>query len=67
MRVIFRFGSRTILLHIAAVIIVGLFASYAIISVPDSPKFQSKAGILDLTQVHVSENPLKLKGEWAFY
>ncbi|MBM7567695.1 signal transduction histidine kinase [Paenibacillus sacheonensis] len=34
---------------------------------PDSPKIESKEGILDLTQVHVSENPLKLTGEWAFY
>ncbi|GGD72755.1 sensor histidine kinase [Paenibacillus nasutitermitis] len=67
MRGILRFGSRTILLHIAAAVVVGLIASYAVISAPDSPKFQSEAGILDLTQVHVSENPLKLKGEWAFY
>jgi signal transduction histidine kinase len=67
MRGILRFGSRTILLHIAAVVVVGLVASYAVISTPDSPKFQSKEGILDLTQVHLSENPIKLKGEWAFY
>ena len=67
MRGILRFGSRTILLHIAAAVVVGLVASYAVISAPDSPKFQSEEGILDLTQVHVSENPLKLKGEWAFY
>ncbi|RAV13836.1 ATP-binding protein [Paenibacillus contaminans] len=67
MRGILRFGSRTILLHIAAAVIVGLVASYAVISAPDSPKFQSEEGILDLTQVHVSKNPLKLNGEWAFY
>jgi len=67
MRDILRFGSRTILLHIAVAVVVGLVASYAVISAPDSPKFQSEEGILDLTQVHVSENPLKLKGEWAFY
>ena len=67
MRGILRFGSRTILLHIAAAVVVGLVASYAVVSAPDSPKFQSEEGILDLTQVHVSENPLKLKGEWAFY
>lgn len=67
MRGILRFGSRTILLQIAAAIVVGLVASYAVVSVPDSPKFESEAGILDLTQVHVSENPLKLQGEWAFY
>jgi len=62
-----RFGSRTILLYIAAAIVVGLVASYAVISAPDFPKFQSEEGNLDLTQVHVSENPQKLKGEWAFY
>lgn len=67
MRGILRFGSRTILLQIAAAIVFGLVASYAVISVPDSPKFESEEGILDLTQVHVSENPLNLKGEWAFY
>lgn len=67
MRDILRFGSRTILLYIAAAVVVGLVASYAIVSAPDSPKFQSEEGILDLTQVHVSENPLKLQGEWAFY
>jgi signal transduction histidine kinase len=55
------------LLYIAAAVVVGLVASYAVISASDSPKFQSEKGILDLTQVHVSENPLKLKGEWAFY
>ncbi len=67
MRGILQFGSRTILLHIVAAIVVGLVASYAVISAPDSPKFPSEEGILDLTQVHVSENPLKLEGEWAFY
>ncbi|RUS43294.1 ATP-binding protein [Cohnella sp. AR92] len=67
MRGILRFGSRTILLYIAAAVIVGLVASYAVISAPDSPKFQSKEGILDLTQVHISKNPIKLRGEWAFY
>jgi hypothetical protein len=55
------------LFYIAAAVVVGLVASYAVISAPDSPKFQSEEGILDLTQVHVSENPVKLKGEWAFY
>ena len=67
MRGILRFGSRTILLHIAVAILVGLFASYAVISVPDTPKFQSEKGFLDLTQAHVSEHPVKLKGEWEFY
>ncbi|WP_233711198.1 ATP-binding protein [Lederbergia citrisecunda] len=55
------------MLHIAAAVVIGLVASYAVISAPDSPKFQSKEGILDLTQVHVSKNPIKLNGEWAFY
>ena len=67
MRSIFRFGSRTILLHITVAIVVGLIASYAVIPAPDSPKIQSEEGILDLTQVHISKNPLKLQGEWAFY
>ncbi|WP_138756169.1 ATP-binding protein [Paenibacillus sinopodophylli] len=67
MRDILRFGSRTIWLQIAVVIVVGLVASYAILSAPDSPQIQSEEGILDLTQDHVSMNPLKLQGEWAFY
>jgi signal transduction histidine kinase len=67
MRVILRFSSRTILLHIVAAIILGLIVGYAVVSTPDSPKIQSKDGILDITQAHVSENPLKLQGEWAFY
>ncbi|MFC3790123.1 ATP-binding protein [Paenibacillus sp. GCM10012307] len=60
-------GSRTILLHIAAAVVIGLVASYAVIFASDSPKFQSEEGILDLTKVYVSENPIKLNGEWAFY
>jgi len=67
MRGILRFSSRTILLYVVAAIVVGLVASYAVVSAPDSPKLQSEEGILDLTQVHVRENPLKLQGEWAFY
>lgn len=67
MRGILQFGSRTILLYIAAAVVVGLVASYAVVPAPDSPKIQSEEGILDLTQVHVHENPLKLQGEWAFY
>ncbi|WP_214630859.1 ATP-binding protein [Paenibacillus agaridevorans] len=67
MKSILRFGSRTMLFHIVAAVVVGLVVSYAVISAPDSPNLQSEKGILDLTQVHVSENPLKLKGEWAFY
>jgi len=67
MRGILRIGSRSILLYIIAVLVIGSVVSYAVVPAPDSPKFQSEKGILDLTQVHVSENPLKLKGEWAFY
>ncbi len=67
MRGILRFGSRTIWLHIAAVIVVGLVASYVVIFAPDTHKFKSEEGILDLTQVDISVNPQKLTGEWAFY
>ncbi|OUS78529.1 hypothetical protein B1748_00160 [Paenibacillus sp. MY03] len=67
MKGILRIGSRTILLHIVAAVVVGLVISYAVISVPESPNLHSEKGILDLKQVHVSENPLNLKGEWAFY
>jgi signal transduction histidine kinase len=67
MRDILRFGSRTILLRIAVVVVVGLVASYALVSAPDSPPIQSEEGILDLTEDHVSNNPRKLQGEWAFY
>lgn len=67
MRGILRFGSRTILLYIAAAVMVGLVASYAVMPAPDSPKIESQEGVLDVTHVHVSENPLKLAGEWAFY
>lgn len=47
--------------------VVGLVASYALVSAPDSSKFQGEKGVLDLTQAHVSEHPIKLNGEWAFY
>jgi signal transduction histidine kinase len=64
---ILRFGSRTILLHIAVAVFVGLAASFTIVSGQDSPKILSEKGILDLSQVHVSKNPLELQGEWEFY
>ncbi|MGO4182904.1 ATP-binding protein [Paenibacillus sp. TAF43_2] len=67
MRGILRFGSRTILFYIIAALVIGSVVSYVVVPAPDSPKFQSEKGILDLTQAHVSENPVKLKGEWAFY
>jgi signal transduction histidine kinase len=67
MRGILRFGSRNILLHIAIAIVIGLAVSYAIVPVPDTPKIKSEEGFLDLTQVPISKNPLKLQGEWEFY
>ncbi|MGO4348944.1 ATP-binding protein [Paenibacillus sp. MCAF9] len=53
--------------YIIAALVFGSVVSYVVVPAPDSPKFQSEKGILDLTQAHVSENPVKLKGEWAFY
>ncbi|WP_235775585.1 ATP-binding protein [Paenibacillus sinensis] len=44
-----------------------MIASYVVIFAPDTPKFQSEEGILDLTQVDVGVNPQKLTGEWTFY
>ncbi|KQY93595.1 hypothetical protein ASD24_20730 [Paenibacillus sp. Root52] len=67
MRESFRMGSRTIWLYIVAAIVVGSVVGYFVLSVPDSPKFQSEEGVLDLTQVQVSTNPQKLTGEWTFY
>lgn len=55
------------MLYIAAAVVVGLVASFAVVPASDSPKFQSEEGILDLTQVYVSKNPQKLNGEWEFY
>lgn len=62
-----RFGSRTILLHIIAAIVVGLIVSYVVVSAPHTPKVESQEGILDLSQVHVGKNPVQLQGDWAFY
>lgn len=67
MRESFRMGSRTIWIYIVAAIVAGLVGGYFVLSVPDSPKFQSEKGMLDLTQVQVSTHPQKLTGEWAFY
>jgi Osmosensitive K+ channel histidine kinase len=66
-RSIFRFHPRTILLHIVAAVVIGLIASYAVISTPDSPKIPSKEGILDLTQHPIHNDSLQLQGEWAFF
>ncbi len=62
-----RIGSRSILLHILAAIVVGLIVSYAVVSAPHSPKIESHEGVLDLTQVQVSKNPIPLQGDWTFY
>ncbi|WP_238653988.1 ATP-binding protein [Paenibacillus piscarius] len=68
MRGILRSGSRKIWLHIAVVVVMGLIASYAILSVtPGAPQLRSEAGVLDLTHHSINQNPLKLQGEWAFY
>src|SRR5690606_29859108 len=32
-----------------------------------STKFESEDGMLDLTEAHISEEPVKVQGEWAFY
>ncbi|CAM4188394.1 ATP-binding protein [Saccharibacillus endophyticus] len=63
----FKFGSRIVWLYVTAAIVVGLAASYVVISALDSPKFESREGVLDLRQVEVRENPQKLAGEWEFY
>ncbi|MEK4045111.1 ATP-binding protein [Paenibacillus sp. FSL H8-0048] len=68
MRGILRSGSRNIWLQITVVVVIGLIASYAILSAtPDAPKPRSKEGLLDLTHNSIYQNPLKLQGEWAFY
>lgn len=68
MRGILRNSSRNILLRIAVAVVIGLAASYAILSAPPgTPKLQSKQGFLDLTQHSINKQPLKLQGEWTFY
>ncbi|PYE48869.1 hypothetical protein HUB98_16350 [Paenibacillus barcinonensis] len=67
MRGILRVGSRKVWFYIVAAVVVGLVTGYVVLSETDSPKFQSKEGILDLTHVQLSANPQKLTGEWAFY
>jgi Osmosensitive K+ channel histidine kinase len=67
MRGYYRFGSRSILLNIVIAIVIGLIASYAVVSAPQSPKIESRDGVLDLTQVHISKHPIPLQGDWAFY
>jgi signal transduction histidine kinase len=62
-----RFSSRKIILYIAAAIMVGLVTCYAVISASNSTEIQSDKGRLDLSQVQVSERPIKLQGEWEFY
>jgi len=67
MRGMLRFSSRKIILYIAAAIMVGLVTCYAVISASNSTEIQSDKGRLDLSQVQVSERPIKLQGEWEFY
>ncbi|SMF57626.1 Glycosyl hydrolases family 2, sugar binding domain [Paenibacillus barengoltzii] len=67
MRGMLRFSSRKIILYIAAAIMVGLVTCYAVISASNSTEIQSDKGTLDLSQVQVSERPIKLQGEWEFY
>nr|WP_154960345.1 ATP-binding protein [Paenibacillus xylanexedens] len=66
-RDILRVSSRTILLHIIFVVVIGLVISYAVMSAPDSPPVKSEQGILDLTQGRIRTNPVQLEGEWTFY
>jgi len=66
-RDILRVSSRTILLHITFVVVIGAAISYAIMSAPESPPIRSEQGILDLTKDHIRTNPVKLQGEWTFY
>lgn len=67
MRGIFRLGSRLIWLYGVAAIVVGLAASYVVIAALDSPKFESREGVLDLTKVDIQQNPQQLTGDWTFY
>lgn len=67
MRGMLRFSSRKIILYIAAAIMVGLVTCFAVISASNSTEIQSDKGRLDLSQVQVSERPIKLQGEWEFY
>ncbi|MFU1797837.1 7TM diverse intracellular signaling domain-containing protein [Paenibacillus azoreducens] len=55
------------MLRIVVAIVIGLIASYVVVSVPDAPRIENKEGVLDLTQVNVTQNPIKLQGEWTFY
>lgn len=64
-----QFSSRTFLLHIVVSITLGLVASYLYLGIisSSSTKFESEDGMLDLTEAHISEEPVKVQGEWAFY
>jgi len=67
MRGIFQPDSRLFLLRLVAALVVGLVVSYAIVSPSKSLEFQSEKGVLDLSNVRVWENSVKLQGEWEFY
>ncbi|MCQ4086363.1 7TM diverse intracellular signaling domain-containing protein [Saccharibacillus sp. JS10] len=62
-----RLGSRILWIYVLAALVGGLAVSYVVLTALDSPKFESREGILDLTQVELEKNPQKLTGEWAFY
>jgi hypothetical protein len=48
-------------------LVLGLAASFAVVSSPASTNVESDRGVLDLTRVRVSETPVKLQGDWEFY
>src|SRR5690606_35134482 len=60
-------SSNTNVIQIVTAVILGLVVSFILMSVPHLPKIESKQGILDISQIHISEEPIKLKGEWEFY
>jgi len=64
---ILRFNVRSLWLQIAVAAVIGLVATLALISPTDSAQVQSEKGILDLSDVQLSEDTVKLTGEWEFY
>ncbi|MCM3633838.1 ATP-binding protein [Paenibacillus camelliae] len=67
MRRMLGLSSNTNVIQIVTAVILGLVVSFILMSVPHLPKIESKQGILDISQIHISEEPIKLKGEWEFY
>jgi len=62
-----RFDDRSIWLQVTVTVVIGLLATLALIFAPDSIQVQSEKGTLDLSDIRISETPVKLTGEWAFY